>query len=170
MDPLSVTASVIAVLQAANTIVSVCCDFRAAINTQPWALSRIISSINELRLILNRLEQIANESELNYDETNISRLTALEVLCQEGGAVQNCLEELKTLEKRLVPGGWAGKDGSKRRAVIQSIRWQLKGKEAEEMLQRLERYKSTLNLALTIDQATTIKNLNKTLTDVDENT
>jgi hypothetical protein len=170
MDPLSVTASVIAVLQAANTVIAVCYDFRAAIKDQPWALSRITSSINELRLILGRLEQVANESELNFDETNIARLTTLEVLCQEGGAISNCLAELRTLEKKLVPGSWAGKDGSKRRALIQSIGWQFRGKEAEEMLQRLEEYKSTLNLAITMDQAALIKNMSKMMTDVDENT
>jgi hypothetical protein len=170
MDPLSVTASVIAVLQAANTVVSVCYDFRAAIKDYPWALTRITSSINELRFILNRLEQVANESELGFDETNILRLSTLEVLCQDGGAVSNCFEELKMLETKLVPGSWAGKDGSKRRALIQSIGWQFKGKEAEETLQRLERYKSTLNLAITMDQAALIKNMSKMMTDVDENT
>jgi len=170
MDPLSVTASVIAVLQAANTVISVCYDFRAAIKDQPWALTRITRSINELRLILGRLEQVANDSELHFDETNIARLSTLEVLCQEGGAISNCLKELKTLEKKLVPGSWAGKDGSKRRALIQSIGWQFKGKEAEDMLQRLEEYKSTLNLAITMDQAALIKNMSKMMMDVDENT
>lgn len=170
MDPLSVTVSVIAVLQAANTVISVCYDFRSAIKDQPWALSRITSSVNELRLILHRLEQVANESELNLDETNVARLTTLQVMCQEGGAISNCFEELKMLEKKLVPGNWAGKDGSKRKTLIQTIGWQLKGKEAEEMLQRIERCKSTLNLALTMDQAVLIKNMNKTMADVDENT
>lgn len=169
MDPLSVTASVIAVLQAANTVISVCYDFRAAIKDQPWALTRITNSINELRLILSRLEQVANESESNFDETNLARLTTLKVLCQEEGAISNCLTELKKLEKKLVPGSWAGKDGSKRRALIQSIGWQFKGKEAEEMLQRLEGYKSTLNLAITMDQAALIKNMSKMMADANEN-
>ena len=170
MDPLSVTVSVIAVLQAANTVISVCYDFRAAIKDQPWALTRITSSISELRLILSRLEGVANESELSLDETNVARLTTLEVLCQEGGAISNCLAELKTLEKKLVPGSWAGVNGSKRRALIQSIGWQLRWKEAEEMLQRLEGYTSTLNLAITMDQAALIKNMSKIMLDVDENT
>jgi hypothetical protein len=152
MDPLSVTASVIAVLQAAQTVVSVCYDFRAAINDTPWALTRITSSINDLRLILRRLEEVANESELKSDETNLARLTTLEALCKDGGAISNCFEELKTLEKKLLPRSWAGKEGSKRRALIQSIGWQFKGGDAEETLRRLEGYKSTLNLAITMDQ------------------
>jgi hypothetical protein len=170
MDPLSVTVSIIAVLQAANSVVSVCYDFRAAIKDSPWALSRITSSINELRVILSRLEQVANESELNFDETNIARLSTLEVLCQDGGAVSNCLEELKILEKKLVPGSWAGKEGGKRRALIQSTGWQFMGNEANETLHRLDGYKSTLNLAITMDQAALMKNMSKMMTDVDENT
>ena len=170
MDPLSVTASVIAVLQAAQAVVSVCYDFRAAIKDSPWALTRITSSINELRLILSRLEEVANESESKSDETNIARLTTLEILCKDGGAINNCFEELKTLEKRLTPGSWAGKEGSKKRALIQSIGWQFKSDDAKETLQRLEGYKSTLNLAITMDQAALIKNMSKMITDVDENT
>jgi hypothetical protein len=170
MDPLSVTASVIAVLQAAQTVVSVCYDFRAAINDTPWALTRITSSINDLRLILSRLEEVANESELKSDGTNLARLTTLEALCKDGGAISNCFEELKTLEKKLLPRSWAGKEGSKRRALIQSIGWQFKGGDAEETLRRLEGYKSTLNLAITMDQAALIKNMSKVMTDVDENT
>lgn len=170
MDPLSVTASVIAVLQVANTVISVCYDFRAAIKDAPWALTRIMSSINELRLILGRLEQVANESELTFDDTNVARLTTLEVLCREGGAISNCFQELVALEKKLVPGSWAGNAGSKRRALIQSIGWQFKGKDAEETLQRLEGYKSTLNLAITMDQAALVKNMSKMMTEVDENT
>lgn len=170
MDPLSVTASIIAVLHAANSVISVCYDFRAAMKDQPWAMTRITSSINDLRLILSRLEQVANESELNFDERSLARMSTLEALCQEGGAISNCFAELRALEKKLVPGSWAGKNGSKRRALIQSIGWQFKGKEADEILQRLDGYKGTLNLAITMDQAALIKNMSKVMLDVDENT
>ena len=164
------TASVIAVLQAANSVISVCYDFRAAIKDQPWALTRMTTSINELRLLLSRLEQVANESELKLDDINSARLSTLEALCQNGGAITNCYEELKGLEQKLGSGKWAGKKGSTRRALIQSIGWQFKGKDAEDMLKRLEGYKSTLNLALTIDQSALIKAMSKTMKDVDENT
>jgi hypothetical protein len=169
MDPLSVTASVIAVLQAANSVISVCYDFRAAINSQPWALTRITNSVNELRLILGRLEQVANESELKYDESSTARLSTLEALCQDGGTIKNCYEDLATLEQKLGPRVWAGKESSKRKALIQSIGWQFKGKEAEEALRRLESYKSTLNMAITMDQATFIQAISKSMETVDEN-
>ena len=170
MDPLSVTVSVIAVLQAANSVISICYDFRAAIKVQPWAMTRITNSINELRIILGRLEQVANESELKLDDTSSTRHSALEGLCQDGGAIRNCYEELRALEQKLGSGSWAGKEGSRRRAFIQSIGWQLKGKEAEDMLKRLDGYKTTLNLAITMDQAALMKAMSKTMQDVDENT
>jgi hypothetical protein len=75
MDPLSVTASVIAVLQAANSVMAVCYDFRAAIKDRPWPLTRITNSINELRLVLGRLEEAANESELKLDDMSVARLS-----------------------------------------------------------------------------------------------
>lgn len=170
MDPLSVAASVIAVLQAANSVISVCYDFRSAIKDQPWAMTRITNSINELRAILGRLEQVANESELTKDDTGSARHSALEALCQDGGAIRNCYDDLRTLEHKLGSGSWAGKEGSKRRAFIQSIGWQFKGKEAEDMLARLDGYKTTLNLAITLDQAALMKAMSKTMVDVDRNT
>lgn len=171
MDPLSVTASVIAVLQAANTVISICYDFRAAIKDQPWALTRIATSINELRLILGRLETLANESELGFgDRASSARLSTLEALCQDGGTIKECFADLKMLECKLGYGNWAGKEGSKRRALIQSIGWQLKGKDAEDMLKRLDGYKTTLNLAITMDQAALTKAMSETMKDVDENT
>jgi hypothetical protein len=48
--------------------------------------------------------------------------------------------------------------------------WQFKGKDAEEALKRLEGYKATLNLAITMDQAALVKTMSKTMKDVDENT
>jgi hypothetical protein len=82
----------------------------------------------------------------------------------------NCFEELKTLKKKLLQRSWVGKEGSRERALIQSIGGQFKGGGAEETLRRLEGYKSTLNLAITMDQAALIKNMSKVMIDVDENT
>jgi hypothetical protein len=62
------------------------------------------------------------------------------------------------------------KETSKRRALIQSIGWQLKAKDAEDLLKRLEGYKSTLNLAITLDQSVLIKSMNQTMKEVDQNT
>ena len=170
MDPLSATVSVIAVLQAANSVISICYDFRAAIKDHPWAMTRITNSINELRIILGRLEQVANESELKSNDTSSTRHSALEVLCQDGGAISNCYEELRALEQKLGSGGWAINKGIRRRAFIQSIGWQFKGKEAEDMLKRLDGHKTTLNLAITMDQAALMKSMSKTMQDVDKNT
>jgi hypothetical protein len=93
-----------------------------------------------------------------------------ELLCQEGGTIRNCYDELIALERKLGSGNWAGKEGSKRRALIQSIGWQYKGKDVEDVLKRLEGYKSTLNLAINMDQSALIKNISKTLIDVDMST
>lgn len=45
MDPLSVTASIIAVIQATNAVISVGCDYRSAVKNSPWALSRVIEGV-----------------------------------------------------------------------------------------------------------------------------
>lgn len=42
MDPLSVTTSIIAVIQVTNAVISVGCDYRSAVKNSPWELSRVI--------------------------------------------------------------------------------------------------------------------------------
>jgi hypothetical protein len=57
MDPLSVTASIIAVLQATSAVLSICYDYRCAIKHSPWGLERAVDEIRDLRNVLESLKQ-----------------------------------------------------------------------------------------------------------------
>ena len=153
MDPLSITASVVAVLQAANAIISFCYDFRCALQDRPWALTKLTEEVAAIRNVLETLETLAEQAEgkaLNVAAK--SQLPALQLLCKPGGALEMCLWELDTLEKKLDSPGWGGKVGSKKQAMLKAIGWRLKDKEVSEILARLERFKSAFNLALTADE------------------
>lgn len=155
MEPLSVTASIIAVLQAANAVVSVCYDYSAAVKNSPWELSRIIEEVTSLRNVLEALVQFAKKAE-TADPVAETKLPTLKLLCESNskpGPLDNCLEELRCLLGKLNFPKWAGADGSKRRAFIQAISWPLQEGETTKTLDKISRFKATLNLAVTMDQA-----------------
>ncbi|KAI4249345.1 MAG: hypothetical protein L6R42_009040, partial [Xanthoria sp. 1 TBL-2021] len=152
MEPLSVTASVIAVLQAAEAVISVCCNYRSASVGSSWEVSRILDGTRNLRNVLRILEGIADKAETGAEREN-SDLPALAQLCDpKTGSLVQCLETLSSLEKQLTPPSWSGPDGSKRSNLVQALSWPLKKAETERTLEKIEYFKSTLNLAVSLDQ------------------
>lgn len=153
MDGLSAATSVITVLQAANAIISVCYDFRSVLKDAPWGLTKVTDQLKDLRNVLETLETLAEKAE-KTDIRSSDKLPAFRLLCEpEKGPLETCLRELNSLEKTLTPPSWSGKAGSKRQALIRTIGWQLKDTDIDRSLQKIERCKVTLNLAITADEA-----------------
>ncbi|MCJ1357579.1 MAG: hypothetical protein MMC33_007575 [Icmadophila ericetorum] len=126
MDGLSIAASIIAVLQAANAVISICYDYSAALKDAPWQLSKITAETKTLRNVLETLENLAAKAK-GGDPAAASRLPSLTQLCEPiVGALPMCLVELDALNKKLAPPGWAGPSGSKKAALTQALRWPLK--------------------------------------------
>lgn len=160
MDPLSVAASVIAVLQAANAIISVCYDFKAILRDgAPWGLSQVLGEILDLRSVLESLVRLTEASSEKLTSSSSSSFVAnqrrppFELLCEPGrGPLVACARELKALDV-LITSNFDGRSGSKRRALMQAVGWQIKEKEVRMALERVSRCKTTLVLAMTVDQA-----------------
>ncbi|KAL9029408.1 MAG: hypothetical protein Q9180_007036 [Flavoplaca navasiana] len=152
MEPLSVTASVITVLQATEAVISICCNYRSAAAGSSWEVSRILEATRNLRKFLRILEEIADKAEIRA-KSGVSDLPALAELCNpKTGSLAQCLETLLSLEKRLTPPSWSGPKGSKRSNMVQALSWPLKKAETEKTLEKIEGFKSTLNLAISLDQ------------------
>ena len=152
MEALSVTANIIAVLQAANTIIDICCDYSAAIRGASWELPKVTKELQSLRDVLELLKGLAKRAE-NADPTADARLPAVIRICDsDAGPLAMCNAELESLKTKLEPPKWTGPVTSKRTALMQTITWPLKEGETKKMLQNMERYKTTLSMALEIDQ------------------
>jgi hypothetical protein len=152
MDALTVATAVITVIQAANTIISICYDYKAAVKDCPWELSSIIEEVKGLRNVLESLEQLTKKAE-GANPALKAELPVLRRLCEpEQGPIKLCLGELESLEKRLAPPGWAGQVGSKRRALVQAMGWPLKERESKKTLEKIVRYTKALHLAMGADQ------------------
>lgn len=152
MEPLSVTASIVTVLQAAEAVISVCCNYRSAAAGSSWEVPRVLEGTRDLRNILRVLEGIADKAEIGATAGN-SDLPALAQLCDpKTGSLVQCLETLSSLEKRLTPPSWSGPEGSRRRNLVQALSWPLKKAETEKTIEKIENFKSTFNLAVSVDQ------------------
>ena len=144
MDPLSVTAGVVAVLQAANAVISLCYDFRAAIKNSPWALTRILDEVRDLRNVLETIEQLSPGAE--------ERPLLQMLIDPKYSPLTACFYELSALEQKINVTSNTTWPFKKRIALAKAISWKLNENEVKECLAKIERCKSTLSLAITADE------------------
>jgi len=140
MDPLSVTASIIAVIQLTGSVVSAVYSYRTDVKNAPEDAAKIIEGLTALSHVLEKLLQMV-ETERN---TKVTRLASLEGLLKPDGPIESCQKTLERLNAKLQPEkGW--------RAVKQSLIWPLKKDDIKKTLKEITTAKETLGLALTVD-------------------
>jgi hypothetical protein len=141
MDPLSLTASAIAILQISGVIINTCYDYRIRVKNAAKDASRIINELNGLRTVIDSLFQLL-EDECNE---KVIQNSALGKLAEADGPLTRCETCLKELAKKLEPkAGW--------RAARDAILWPLREPEMMKTLQDIGSTKSTVQLALAADQ------------------
>lgn len=141
MDPLSLTASIITVIQLTGSVVSAIYNYRKSVNSAPEDAAKIIQDLTGLSQILEELLQIIEQDR----KTNGVRLASLEGLAKSDGPLELCQKILESLNAKLQPEkGW--------RAVRQSLMWPLKQDYIKKILDDVATAKATLGLALTVDQ------------------
>ena len=145
MEALGVAASIITVLEVAKAVISICCDYSAAVKGVPWELPKVTQQVRSLRNVLELLEALAKRAEVE-DLSADTRLPALIQMCKSDvGPLAMCKDDLKFLNKKL-------SRSSKRTALVQALTWPLKEAETKKILQNIERNKTILVNALGIDQ------------------
>jgi len=139
MDPLSITGTLIAVVQITTSVISICYDYRSGVASASRDVVQITESLNSLKEVLESLLRL-------IETTKAGELSTVELLARDGGTLQSCQAELERLRGKLEPEkGW--------RKLRNSLVWPLKEGEMRRALEALERWKSTMQLALSADQA-----------------
>lgn len=138
-DPLSVTTSIIAVLQLSSTVLRYLVDAKDA-SADRKSLIREISSTSGILSTLNETVDDARVSNKTWSTT----IRSLEDLDGPLSVLTTTLKQLATALK-----GSASATGIKKAA--NSLRWPFKQSEVEKILRVIERQKSTLSLALEND-------------------
>ncbi|KAL3417181.1 hypothetical protein PVAG01_11181 [Phlyctema vagabunda] len=159
MDPLSITVGIIALLQATNKVITVCYDFRAAVKEAPWSLTRTLDEIKDLRNVLETLEGLVDQPECIASK-HLEERPALRLLQNsKDGPLASCLRELERLQEKIGSPNYARQPGTKRRALAEALKWRLKDRDATLCLERIERCKSTLKLAMHADEMTMLNGI-----------
>jgi hypothetical protein len=135
MDPLSITASVIAVLGLAHKISILCLDLHS-LKSARQELNRVLDEVESLRTILQGLARLESGQSSNFKTVNKSDGPLAR--CQT--ELQNLLADLQKLKL------------SNSRFGLDTIVWALNEKDLARSLDRLGRAKQDLQLALSVDQ------------------
>lgn len=136
MDPLSVAAGIIAVLQKCSKVIKGCDKY----DNDVWHVVRdrnkIVEEITSLRSILFSLKKHADSEDTSKSQSSLYYLD------DPDGALIMCKAELAALESKLDPKqGWKA-----------ALFWPLKEAEVNKTLDRINRFKTTLNVALSVHQ------------------
>jgi hypothetical protein len=135
MDPLSVTASIIAILQVTAALVSYANDVKDA----PKDRARFAMEASSLSsLLLNLRYQIEDE------QSNEAWFKEVALLAVSDGPLVQYKHALEKLQLKIVSGKGLAKIGD-------ALLWKFSKEEVASILLRIERLKSLIQIALQMD-------------------
>lgn len=141
MDPLSFTASVIAIIGLAAEVINRCKDYVSALEDAPTDLCSILIEVGSVKCVLETLEMRRNLS------PSLLGIGA-------DGPVEGCHRSLKALID-LIPKPATLPSKRKRSqlnaATYAKLAWPFKEDKARKILENLGRHKVTIVLILTSD-------------------
>ena len=142
MDPLSVTAGIIAVVQISGAVISLCYEYRTGAKDAAKEAIRITEELKSLQDVLERLLKLA-EIEI---ARGTSRLQTLQPLLEPGGILPRCQDDLTALQLKLAPDTGV-------KMLMRKLKWPLTEKEVKKAIEDIARTKETISFALITDQA-----------------
>ena len=132
MDPLSITASITALLQLTSTVIQYVNGVRGAAQDRGRIVSEL-AGVNSILLIL--------QDEADRDEQDDQWSSTFESLNRPEGPLEQFRKALERLSSKLAPPA----TGLKK--VGKAISWPFQKEEIKEILSSIERQKALLNLA-----------------------
>jgi hypothetical protein len=97
MDPLSATSSVIAVIQLATKIISICQDYVANVQDAPTDLRNIIIEVGSVNCVFGVIKLLEPPTGLGCDSMILTQLKA------PGGPLKACEQALSDLDMLIPP-------------------------------------------------------------------
>ena len=140
MEVLGGAASVIAVVQIAGKVWSLCWKYYSDAKDAKSDIERLLNTINAVQIVFQQVQELAKgpgATKLLASKSVIERIP-LELT-----------EEFESLRKILDPG-ITGR--TMRTLGLRALKWPLKKDDVDKTLQVLERHKTTLITALNTDQ------------------
>lgn len=147
MDPISIAASIITVVQMADRVISLCRFYLELSRDAPPDLRVIMIETSALRTILDNIQFLASKG---HAPANLHTLTG------DGAPVEGChkaLDQLSQLFSSEYAHDAVGNRSKRRKvkATLATLAWPFKESTARKLLEEVVQHKTTLNLALTAD-------------------
>ena len=154
MDPLSITAGVIAIIHLVNKTLSICMKIRKTFKESPNGLTRIIEETRCLRNIFEALQSALDDTPSIQNQASGSA-THEGIWNSLRDVLAPCRVLLEDLNQKLVgaPTQAVSKPETTAKRLVAAFRWQLKEPQVRHFLERLERCKSHLTVALSAHQS-----------------
>jgi hypothetical protein len=139
MEGLGAAANIIAVIELAAKIASVCVQYSLAVKHAKTDIELLGGEVTKVIELLRAVEELLQRP----DSVQLSTSRKLQ------DALQDCFDQLMQLNTKLDPG--------KKRKVMSSfgvraLKWPLESKGVQKVINDLQRCKQTISLALQVDQ------------------
>lgn len=140
-DPLSLVASLIAVVQISGSVISCCYEYRKGVKNAPKDLLRVTNEVAGLRNIVERLVALIDDEKM----ASHKYLLTIADLASADGPLEVCQHDLGNLRTKLEPpvNDW--------KALGRRLTWPLHEKDVTKTLASIYRTKSLLETALLVD-------------------
>lgn len=149
MDPVSIAASLVTLVGATKGVVNLIRQYSASVKGAKRDVIQLTDEINRLRSCLEFLAQSLKIQDHSIS-TVTSDLKAIKELCDpESGDIA---KELRYINEKLRLPSDANHQSARGIGLLRSLTWPLKEKETKKLLETVERLKSSLELALNINQ------------------
>lgn len=148
MDPFSLSCNIVGVLTAAGQLLAAGYSYGNAVKDFPDDLRALVGELSSLSGILHTLKVVIEPPEGNNfvvaatspDPSGLANAISIPLSDCEGMLV-DMLENLKKYQE----------SGSRVQKMVKRLTWPLKGNETQSWTEKIGRYKSTFQLALSAD-------------------
>ena len=159
MDPLSVTASAIAILQLTTSLIKVTHNYAKRVKNADKEIGKLIEELANLETVFKNLQTVseradkyaAQRAETNdpaagstQSQNQDSLLPTVQKMIATGGPFQTCYDQMLAIQVELT------KEQSK---IKRSLLWPSQKEDIQEVLRRLRNLKSDLDTAIISDTA-----------------
>ena len=154
MDPLSITASAITILNVTTDLISACRNYHKCVKGSTKEVAGLIHELESFDIVLKSLEDISHKTDeqakqqiwqLGQDDISqqdTSRLPTLQKMLEAGGPLSLCYNEMLVFKRKLT------KDHS---GLKRSLKWPFRKDEIKAVTSRLRNLKSLLDTAIARD-------------------
>ena len=146
-EALALASSVVAIIQIADRVISLCKWYIETARDAPADIRAILIETSTTKSILETLHFL--------DSCDDGLSATLSSLVGDGGPVEGCRRAIEGLEG-LFPSDGVPVDGNRSKTqkidhALKVLAWPFKEKKAKKLLEELIRYKTTINLAVSTE-------------------